>query len=164
MFAGYRRIIRRTYELPNGRVADFDVTQGMPFVGVFAMTPDEQVVLVRQFRPGPEEFLLECPAGRIEDGESPEVGAARELLEETGYAGELTLLQSTWSSPYTTSTRYAAMALNCKRIAEPTPDPCEFIETILIPLSEFRALLLAGQITDALSAYVALTHLDTLAR
>src|SRR5680860_1592410 len=62
---------------------------------VLAMTRNEEFILVRQFRPALRRSTIEFPAGSIEEGESPEGAAARELLEETGYrAGSLQLLGS----------------------------------------------------------------------
>ena len=59
-----------------------------PYVGVFAVTADGLIPLVRQFRPSVEEFTWEFPAGTLEDGETPEAAARRELREETGFGAE----------------------------------------------------------------------------
>jgi ADP-ribose pyrophosphatase len=65
------------------------------YVTVLATTASGRVLLVRQFRPAVEEFTLELPAGHVDDGETPEEAARRELLEETGYAAKgLVLLAS----------------------------------------------------------------------
>lgn len=58
------------------------------YVGVFAVTVDGLIPLVRQFRPSVEEFTWEFPAGTLEDGEAPEEAARRELHEETGFHAE----------------------------------------------------------------------------
>lgn len=59
------------------------VTQA-PYVGILALTPDGRIPIVRQFRPAVEEFTWEFPAGTVEDGETPERAARRELREEAG--------------------------------------------------------------------------------
>ncbi|MGH7682927.1 MAG: NUDIX hydrolase [Vulcanimicrobiaceae bacterium] len=59
--------------------------EGPDYVCVLALTDERQIVLVRQFRPAVEEFTLELPSGLVDDGEKPQLTAARELNEETGY-------------------------------------------------------------------------------
>lgn len=83
-----------TCRLPGGRViSPFYVNHLPDFAVVVAVTPEHRVILVRQYRHGVEKVLLELPAGCIEPGEEPQDGAARELLEETGYkAGSLEFL------------------------------------------------------------------------
>lgn len=54
-------------------------------VGILAVTNDAKIILIRQFRPAIGVYALEIPAGAIDDGESPEVAAKRELLEEAGF-------------------------------------------------------------------------------
>ena len=83
-----------TCQLPGGMViAPFYVNHLPDFAVVVAVTPEHRVIMVRQYRHGVEKVLLELPAGCIEAGEDPKDGAARELLEETGYkAGSLEFL------------------------------------------------------------------------
>ncbi len=58
------------------------------YVSVVALSCEGRLVLVRQFRPAVGRMTLELPSGHVEDGESPEHAARRELLEETGHAAE----------------------------------------------------------------------------
>jgi 8-oxo-dGTP pyrophosphatase MutT (NUDIX family) len=67
---------------------DFFVLDTNSWVNVLAVTPNKELVLVRQFRFGTQEFSLEPPGGVIEKGEDPIVAGLRELEEETGYVGE----------------------------------------------------------------------------
>ena len=65
----------------------FSLIDCVDWVNVIAVTPDRQVVLIRQYRPGTDGVYLEIPGGMVDEGEDPETAAARELEEETGYVG-----------------------------------------------------------------------------
>jgi len=62
--------------------------QMLDYVSVVAVTKDDEIVLVRQFRPVVERYTLELPSGHVEEDETPEQAARRELLEETGFLAE----------------------------------------------------------------------------
>ena len=63
------------------------------YAAVVAVTEDQQVLIVRQYRPAVEHDTLELPSGLVDPGETPGEAARRELLEETGYeAGEVEVL------------------------------------------------------------------------
>ncbi len=55
------------------------------YAAILAITDDQQVLCVRQYRPAVERYTLELPSGIIDPGETPEQSARRELIEETGY-------------------------------------------------------------------------------
>src|SRR5215469_14777147 len=82
----FMRLRADEVELPDGTViAEYYVREARGFVVVFATTPDDRIVLVRQYRYGSDEIHLELPAGMLDGDEDPGDCAARELLEETGY-------------------------------------------------------------------------------
>src|SRR5215471_3326477 len=68
------------------RTHDFYVLECPNWANVVALTPGNEVVLVRQFRAGTRSVTLEIPGGSVERGESPQAAVRRELREETGYA------------------------------------------------------------------------------
>ena len=73
-------------ELPDGQVIEGFVLEYHDWATVVALTPDNQVVMERQYRHGIQKILLELPGGVIDDSDaSPLEAARRELLEETGY-------------------------------------------------------------------------------
>ena len=74
--------------LPNGETSKREIVKHPGAVAIIAITDDEKIVLVEQYRKAMEKELVEIPAGKLEQGEKPEVTAIRELEEETGYICE----------------------------------------------------------------------------
>ncbi len=67
---------------------------------IATLQPSNQIIIIRQFRPALDQYIIECPAGLIDKGETPETTAERELLEETGYYGEvISIFPKIYSSP-----------------------------------------------------------------
>lgn len=159
---GWRKIVSRTYILPDGSQHEFEVKMEEPSVCILPLTKDRRVVLAKQFRVGPEEVLLELPGGGIEKGEAPGEAARRELLEETGYAGEVKLVNRVLDDGYSTRMRYVYVATGCAKVQEPEMDSTEFIETVELSLEEFRDHLRSGQLSDIESGYLGLDHLGLL--
>lgn len=160
VYERFRRIVSRTFELPHGQRADFEVFVGRDSVAVLALTDAQEVVLVREFRPGPEEVLLELPGGQVEDGQTPEEAARAELLEEAGYEGELTPAGTLLWDAYGTRKKYAFVATGCRCLRPPAPG--ELTEPVVMSLREFREHLRTGRLTDSDVAYRALDHLGLL--
>jgi ADP-ribose pyrophosphatase len=152
------RIITRKYELPDGRLTEWDLVDGGKTVAIFALTPENDVILVRQFRPGPNRVLDEMPGGYVDSGESPVEAARRELLEETEYEGDVQILASTWLSASATTQKFVAIARNCRRIGEPAQHDYELCEPVIVSLQDFRDQLRRGELTDTDLGYLALDH------
>jgi ADP-ribose pyrophosphatase len=150
------RIVTRKYELPDGRLTEWDLVDGGKTVAIFALTPENDVILVRQFRPGPNRVLDEMPGGYVDSGESPVEAARRELLEETEYEGDVQILASTWLSASATTQKFVAIARNCRRIGEPAQHDYELCEPVIVSLQDFRDQLRRGELTDTDLGYLAL--------
>lgn len=159
---GHRKILRRFFELPDGRLDEFDIKQEGPAVCVLALTKKNEVILVEQYRPGPERILLELPGGGVESGETPENAIQRELLEETGYAGLIELVGTSLDCAYSTMTRYNFVATNCLQISDPKPDANEFLRVSRVSVDQFREHLRGGQLTDVETGYLGLDALGLL--
>ncbi len=157
-----RKVDEVHYQMPTGERATFNIAVEGPVVGVLALTPDNQVILTKQFRPGPAETLWELPGGFIDKGENPAQTASRELLEETGYQGELRAVGKTFADAYSTKVRHYFVATNCRRVGEQQLDGREFIEVTLVPLEKFREILRSGQMSDVAGGYMALDALGLL--
>jgi ADP-ribose pyrophosphatase len=148
--------------MPDGREAEFDIRNEGPSVSILAFTPDQKVIIAKQYRPGPGKVILDLPCGALEKNEIPLEGAARELLEETGYAGELTEVGTCYEDSYSTKIRHNFIALNCSKIQDPAGDENEFIEPVLHTLAEFRVLLRSGELTVVETGYLGLEKLGLL--
>ncbi len=147
---------RRRYRRPDGEEASYDVTLHGPVVSVLALTDDDEAVLTRQFRPGPERVLLDLPSGFVDDGEDPGTAAARELAEETGYQGSLRQIGRTTPNAYSTEVRHIFVARHCRRRQAQETEPDEDIEVVLMPVEELRRLLRRDELTVVDGTYLAL--------
>jgi ADP-ribose pyrophosphatase len=131
---------------------DFVVIHPPDWVNVLALTPDHQLVLVRQFRFGLDGFSLEIPGGMMHHGEDPVVAGLRELREETGFAGgPARLLGSVHPNPAIQSNRCHFVFVEQAVASQPLEwDADEEIEITTLPVDEVLALARAGGITHAL--------------
>jgi 8-oxo-dGTP pyrophosphatase MutT (NUDIX family) len=136
----------------SGRVHDFYVMHLADAVYAIALTPDDKMVLVRQFRAASMHDSLEAPGGLLEPGEDPCAAGARELLEETGYAGDpATVLGTLWSNPSIVTSRTTTIVIrNARRVAEPRLDHNEELEVELVPAAQILELIRQGRIDHAL--------------
>jgi 8-oxo-dGTP pyrophosphatase MutT (NUDIX family) len=135
----------------SGKVHDYYVAHLADGVHVVAITPDRNVVMVRQFRAGSGRDSLETPGGLLEGGEDPRSAGARELLEETGYAGDPPEpLGALWPNPALLSMRIATVVTrNAQRVAEPKLDETEELAVELVPIDDIPALIQSGRIDHA---------------
>ncbi len=157
-----RKIEKVIYWLPDGRKSDFYIKKEGNPVCILPITKDNKVILARQFRPGPNEILLELPGGGREEGETPRQAAERELLEETGYKGNFQLVTQVFDCAYSTAHRYCFVATDCEKISEQKLDQNEYAEIVLLPLDRFRQLLRSGKMTDVEIGYLGLDFLGLL--
>ena len=123
------------------------------WVNVVALTREGQVVLVRQFRFGTDEFSLEVPGGVIERGEDPVAAAVRELAEETGFGGgKARLLVSLHPNPAIQGNRcHMVLVEGVQRIHDLDWDADEEIELSTLPLADAVAAAAQGRISHSLS-------------
>jgi 8-oxo-dGTP pyrophosphatase MutT (NUDIX family) len=136
-----------------GRVHDYYVVHLPDVVNVIALTTDDRVILVRQFRAGSRRDSLETPGGLLDPGEDPLTAGARELREETGYAGDPPrLLTTVWSNPSILTSRATTILItSARRIAAPRLDHGEELDVQLVPASSIPAMLADGRIDHVLA-------------
>lgn len=139
-----------TVELPNGKEANREVVVHPGAVTIAALTQNNEILLIRQFRYPAGEILWELPAGKLERGEDPLACAKRELSEETGYAASEWMSLSTFFTTPGFSDEimylYLAKGLYNERLEA---DDDEFIELHQIPYNEAVNLINRGEIKDA---------------
>ena len=138
-----------TVRLDDGRTAQRDVIENLGGVGIVPVLNNE-VILIRQFRIAVNREIVEIPAGRLEDGETPESCAGRELQEEIGYrAGKLIPVHAYYSSVgFTNERMHIFLGLDLAETAR-RPEQDERIQILRVPLSEIEPKLRSGEFEDA---------------
>ncbi len=140
------------------------VINTVDWVNVIALTPDDHLVMIEQYRHGTNTVELEIPGGMIDSTDkSPVEAGVRELREETGYAGEEPrIIGSISPNPAIMSnTCHTILVKNCRLLHPVQWDHGEDLETRLVPVSQLRELMTSGKIRHSLVA-VALYHFDLL--
>ena len=139
---------------PNGSYeGDFYYLRTADWVNVIALTENEELILIEQFRHGISLPTLECPGGMLDPGEEDHLAAAkRELEEETGYvARSIVPIGMVHPNPALLNNRCFFYAAEHATLTKPQHlDDSEDITVRLVPLNEMPKLIAAGQITHAM--------------
>ncbi|HEU4469901.1 MAG TPA: NUDIX hydrolase [Flavisolibacter sp.] len=142
-------------ELPNGkRHNDYYVLEYPSWVSCFAITEDNKVVLVRQYRHGLGVTSVELPGGVVDKGEEPSAAIARELKEETGYEfSSFELMGRVAPNPATSNNyMYMYLARGGKKVAEQNLDETEDVEVLVRDIADIKQLLRENKIVQSLHA------------
>ncbi|WP_025897416.1 NUDIX hydrolase [Kordiimonas gwangyangensis] len=113
-----------------------------------AVTMEGEVLMVRQFRPGPGRWLYDMPGGMVDEGDTPLETARKELLEETGYMAEIKPLGTSYVTAYSTAKKHIFLATNCRKVAEPEDDPHIIGEPVLISRKALKGIIASGELLD----------------
>src|SRR5690625_3220019 len=146
-------------KLPDGNIGKREIVKHPGAVAIIAITDDDKIIFVHQYRKTLEKSILEIPAGRLEEGEKPERTAVRELEEETGYTTDkLTYVTSFYTSPgFANEIIHIYMTTSLKKLTEVVSgDEDEFIEIKKLTLDEAVQYVRENKIQDAKTSYAVL--------
>ncbi len=163
----YLRLRRDSIVLPGGeRIDDYYVRESAGFSVIFAMTPDERVLLVRQYKHGIRKALLELPAGAIDPGESALACARRELEEETGYvSSSLDHIGTFITEPTSSNGRFFLfLGRDAKPTGKQSLEPTEQITIDFANLTDLRRYIQEGTIDVSPHVTAIYFTLDRLGR
>lgn len=135
-----------------GEEHDFYVLESTEWVNIIPVTPENEIVLIRQYRHGIRSLTLEIPGGLVEGEATPEETAINELREETGYqARQMIALGSVFANPAIQNNRcHTFLAKDVYHAGRQDLDDKEDIEVLLRPFSEVPRLIREGEINHSL--------------
>ena len=145
-----------------GKEHDFFVLDSVNWVNVIALTPDQKLVMIEQYRHGSNTVELEIPGGVVDaEDASPEITGARELREETGYSGDKPrIIGQVFPNPAIMSNVcHTILIENCRCLHPVEFDSGEDLVTRLVPVDEVSGLVAAGKIRHCI-ILGALYHFD----
>ncbi len=146
------RVIEQTVRLPDGQVIDdYLLAEAPDYAAVFPVLPDGRILAVEEYKHGIGRVIWQLPAGILEPGEDPLLGAKRELLEETGYeAGEWQPMGSFYDdSNRGMSLGHYFFATELIKVTEPNADDLDEVRPIVLTPAELRAAIHDGRVAAA---------------
>lgn len=142
-------------EIKPGKRIQYSVSLWHDIVFIVALTKDQEIVLVRQYKHGPQEIMLDTPAGYIDKGEDPLAAAKRELAEETGYTSDKWQKIGFFHQNTAKERGNNIHVFLVQEVTQSNPqelDETENIEVITRPFTEAKELIKSGKINSTGSA------------
>lgn len=160
-------LTERCQTAEGSQVSPYYVLDYPDWVHVIALTSEGQVVLTRQYRQGVRAVSIELPCGVMRSGEHPADAAARELAEETGYAGDKgQIIATNWVNAAShRNSVHTVLVRNARKSSAPVCDPAEVVQAFEVSWAEAIAQILQGEIKAAMHvASLLLAQQQILAR
>ena len=135
-----------------GKTIPFHILECGLWTNIFPVTPNHEVVMIRQYRHGTERITLEIPGGLVEQGETPAHAARREMMEETGYDSE-TIVPLGYVEPnpaFISNRCHSFLSPGAVPVGHQSLDHGEDIETVNVPMDQLDSLVADGTITHSL--------------
>lgn len=152
-----------TVELPDKKYSKREIVEHPGAVAIVALTEENEIVLVKQYRKAVERVLLEVPAGKLEIGEEPKETAIRELKEETGFkSNRIEYLLEFYSSPGFSNEKIYLFLADGLVEGEAQPEKDEYIEVTKVKLDDLIDKIFKGEILDSKTIVGAFTVKDYL--
>lgn len=149
--------------LPNGKTAKREIVKHPGAVAIIAVTENNKLLLVRQYRKPLDKVIFEIPAGKLEKDEDPDDCALRELEEETGYRSEkLEPIVTFYTSPGFSNELVHVYYTDTLIKGSQHLDPDEFLEVVEVGLDEALEMIHDRRIYDSKTVY-AVQYLQMLA-
>ncbi|MBR1758527.1 MAG: NUDIX hydrolase [Lachnospiraceae bacterium] len=149
-----------TVELPNGELAHWDFIQHRGAAAIVPVLPDGRILMVRQYRVGPDQITLEIPAGGLNGDEEMITCATRECEEETGYrvVGEAKHLITIYTTPAFCNERIGIFYADHLEKSHQHLDPDEFVNVEAKTIDELTQMILNHEIIDTKTVTAVLTY------
>ncbi|MGC9421163.1 NUDIX hydrolase [Vibrio sp.] len=144
-------LVEESVTLPTGKVITHTTIKHPGAAVILPLTRDDKIILINQFRPSLNKWLLELPAGTIEENELTLDCAQRELEEETGYSAQewIQLGQVTPMAGFCDEIQHLFVAKQLKLTTRLVCDDDEVIEVLALSMAELEQKIINGEISDA---------------
>ncbi len=158
----YSPVEKQIVELPSGEQKEWYINQSNDAVIVVPFLKTGELLMQRTYKHGAGEIITEVCAGLVDDGETPEASAERELLEETGRAGNLEKIGEVYSNPTGSIMKYHFfIARDCEKVSEQELDEAEQIELFTVKdVAEAKKLLQKEGVYTSSATMAALSMIE----
>ena len=149
-----------TMRMPNGDIVHWDYIQHKGAAAILPVLPDGRILMVHQYRIGPDCETLEIPAGGLNPGEDMKTCAVRECEEETGWRvdGDASLLLTIYTTPAFCNEKIEVYLAEHLVPGRQHLDPDEFVHVEAKTLDEIVEMILNGEIIDTKTVSAVLTY------
>ena len=140
----------------NGKKLVRDLISHNGITSIVPILDKRFIILLKQYRYGSDQIMLEVPAGTIDTGEKPLVCAKRELIEETGYQGKnWKNLGKYFPTPAYNSCKVHCYSADCSKQGDQSLDPDEVIDIVIYSIKEIKKILNDNKVLD-MKTYISL--------